>query len=100
MGWKPPDQSDIEALKWLGVAGAMAALVDLMKALSDRDERSIWELLAHSLLMGFLSIGIGALQISVLRLPILAVIGLSTSMAFLGAEAFMEAYRWLTRRGN
>lgn len=100
MAWRPPDQNDIEALKWLGIVGAMAAAVDLLKALSSHEQRSIWEVLAHAALIGFLSVGIGALYISVLRLPILAIIGLTTPSAFLGTEAILEAYRWLTRKGG
>lgn len=98
--WKPPDQSDIQALKWLGIVGAMAAAIDILKGLSEHDHRSALERVAHGFLIMLLSIGIGALYISILRLPILAIIGLTAGSSFLGTEAMLEVYRWLTRKGS
>lgn len=98
MAWKPPDHNDVQALQWLGIAGGFAAVVDLLKSLSERDERTFLQKIAHGGLLGVLSMGVGALQISVLRLPILAVIGISTIAAYLGADAILDLYTRLTGR--
>lgn len=101
MSWKPPDPSDIDALKWLGLAGALAAVVDLLKAMISDSRYTWWQKLVHSLLIGVLSVGLGAMFVDVFPdISFFMLLGAASMSGYLGADWVMGLAMRVWRSGK
>lgn len=91
MGWRPPDLNDIEALTWLGKIGLFAAIIDILRQFSTASSRlAWWQKIMHSLLIGLLTVGMGALLVSTWpTIPFTMLLGLASVGGYLGTDFIM-----------
>lgn len=88
MGWQPPQDQDLETLRWLGKAGVFAAMVNFLRQFVDSESRyTWWQKILYSLLVGLLSIGMGAMMISIWPyMSFLLLLGIASMGGYLGTD--------------
>lgn len=97
MAWPPPDPREVlSTLKWLGLAGLLAAIINLLRMFVDRHSPlSWWQKFLNSLLVGFLTVGVGSALITAWpEVPFFALLGLASMAGYLGSDFLM----WLAWR--
>ena len=98
MAWQPPDPNEVfGTLKWLGLAGLLAAIINLLRLFVDRrSQLAWWQKLFNGLLVGLLTVGVGSLLITAWpTMPFFALLGLASMAGYLGGD-FLLWIAWRT----
>lgn len=94
MLWKAPEPTDIDTLKWLGLVGLVAAVVDVLKALAsepaNKDGGTWWRKLLRGVLTGLLSVGLGAMLVDLFPdISFFMLLGFASMAGYLGTDWVM-----------
>lgn len=104
MPWKAPEPTDIDTLKWLGLIGLVAAVVDVLKALvSDAPEKGggLWRKLLRGILTGLLSVGLGAMLVDLFPdISFFMLLGFASMAGYLGTDWVMALALRMWRNGK
>lgn len=86
----------MDTLRWLGVVGLFAAMVNILRQFVDSGSRlSWWQKLLNGVLVGALSVGISSLMIATWPdIHFLMLFGLASMAGYLGTDFVM----WLAYR--
>jgi len=100
MSWTPPEENGLTTLMWLVVLGAVAMLVNLLRALSQPYQPSLkwWQKLTYSVLVGIMTVGLGSMMVAIWPdISYWKLLGVASVAGYLGTGFVLDAITRLVR---